>query len=180
MEFKDKLRVLRIEKNLSQQQLADDLFMSRSMIAKYETGVALPTIKTVETFAEYFNVEISSLMDCHNEIGMPYSYFRLFMVFHNVVYWIEMIIYFSFTVLSFLPIFNGQSIIIGSKKNHSVMVLVALVYSVLCIIVLLIWKYAFKTTKQKMLISIFTDFSFLVGSFLIFVAAIIGVGGTQM
>ena len=180
MEFKDKLRILRIERKLSQQQLADDLFMSRSMIAKYETGAALPTIEIVETFAKYFHVEISSLMDCPNEIGLPYSYFRLFMIFHNVLYWIEILIYSSFIILSFLPIFSGQSIIVGARNNHSGSVFVALIYSVLCVLILLIWKYAFKTTKSKMLISIFTDFSFFIGTFLIFIALVMGIGGTQI
>lgn len=40
MELKDKLLMLRKEKNLSQQQLADQLNVSRQSISKWELGVS--------------------------------------------------------------------------------------------------------------------------------------------
>ena len=180
MEFKDRIKLLRTEKNISQQQLADALLISRSMIAKYETGLALPTLETIERIASYFNVEISSLLDCPNEVGIKYSYFKAFMTFHNVLYWFEIAIYSLFIILSFIPLSNGINMFEGAMKNHSPMLIIAFVYSIVCIAVLLVWRFAFKTIKSKMIISIFTDFSFFIGAFLIFVAIVMGVGGAQM
>ena len=177
MEFKEKLKQLRRSKNLSQQQLADDLFVSRSMIAKYEAGIILPTIDFIEAVSKYFKVEISSLLNCPNEISIDYKYFKVFMAFHNALYWLEICIYLFFVVFSFLPIFNGHNLFVGAFNNHSPMMVVAFSYSIVCIVVLLVWKFVFKTVKSKMIASIFTDFSFFIGSFLLFVGIVMGIGG---
>ena len=42
MEFKDKLKQFRAEKGLTQSQLADLLYVSRSTVAKWENGLGLP------------------------------------------------------------------------------------------------------------------------------------------
>jgi len=42
MEFKDRIRELRLERGLSQQALADAIYISRSAIAKWENGLGLP------------------------------------------------------------------------------------------------------------------------------------------
>jgi len=42
MELKDKIKQLRREKGLTQAQLADALFVSRSTVAKWENGLGLP------------------------------------------------------------------------------------------------------------------------------------------
>ena len=85
MEFKDKLKQLRIERQISQQKLADDLFVSRSMIAKYETGACLPTLEMVENIANYFHIETFALLDCQNEIGIPYKLLRIFMILQQMI-----------------------------------------------------------------------------------------------
>ena len=63
MEFKDRLKVLRSKKNISQQQLADVLHISRSVIAKWETGIALPNDEYLSELAEYFEIKKEELID---------------------------------------------------------------------------------------------------------------------
>lgn len=63
MEFKDKLRNLRNEAGLSQENLADAIHVSRSAIAKYENGGGKPSEETLKLIADYFNVDISYLND---------------------------------------------------------------------------------------------------------------------
>ena len=63
MEFKDKLKKLRIEAGLSQEALADAVHVSRSAIAKYENGGGKPSEETLKLIADYFNVDINSLND---------------------------------------------------------------------------------------------------------------------
>ena len=45
MSFADRLRMSRKEKRYSQEQLAEDLGVSRQSITKWETGTAYPKIK---------------------------------------------------------------------------------------------------------------------------------------
>lgn len=61
MEFKDKLKKLRIEAGLSQEALADAVHISRSAIAKYENGGGKPSEETLKLIADYFKVDISYL-----------------------------------------------------------------------------------------------------------------------
>ena len=55
MEFKNKLRELRLSKNISQMQLANKTGLSQSAIAKWELGKTEPTASAIITLAKYFN-----------------------------------------------------------------------------------------------------------------------------
>lgn len=57
MEFKDALKQLRKDKNMSQQQLANEIYVSRSVIAKWENGLGLPSENSLEALMKYFNVD---------------------------------------------------------------------------------------------------------------------------
>lgn len=57
MEFKDKLKALRKEKGISQQTLADAIFVSRSAVAKWENGLGYPNEDSLAALQEYFCVE---------------------------------------------------------------------------------------------------------------------------
>ena len=56
MEFKEKLKQLRIQKGLTQAQLADKLFVSRSTVAKWENGLGLPNPESMATLENLFDI----------------------------------------------------------------------------------------------------------------------------
>lgn len=60
--FKDKLKELREQKELSQYELADKLFVSRSTIAKWENGLGMPGKASMESLCEFFNVSKEELL----------------------------------------------------------------------------------------------------------------------
>lgn len=62
MEFSEKLKSLRNEKGVSQQELADAIFVSRSAVAKWENGLGLPGQESLKLLCDYFNVEEASLV----------------------------------------------------------------------------------------------------------------------
>ena len=62
MLFWEKLYKLRIQKNLSQEKLAEILLVSRQSVAKWETGKAYPEIEKLIQISDYFNVSIDSLV----------------------------------------------------------------------------------------------------------------------
>ena len=62
MSFGEKLKNLRKTRGVTQEELASEIFVSRSMIAKYETGKAYPTNEILQRIAEYFNVSLDELV----------------------------------------------------------------------------------------------------------------------
>lgn len=61
-QFDKILKLLRSEKNMSQQELADALGISKSSINMYERGDRQPNLDMLEKIAEYFNVTVDYLL----------------------------------------------------------------------------------------------------------------------
>ena len=61
MEFKDQLKKLRTKKNVTQEALGNAIHVSRSAVAKWETGLGLPNEDSVLALCEYFSVARSEL-----------------------------------------------------------------------------------------------------------------------
>jgi len=60
--FARRLKDLRESKNISQQELADDLKVAKSTISMYEQGKRQPNFELQEALADYFNVDIDYLV----------------------------------------------------------------------------------------------------------------------
>lgn len=60
--FPDMLQYLRKRSNLTQTELATKVGLSRSSIAMYEQGKREPDFETLELFADFFNVNMSTLL----------------------------------------------------------------------------------------------------------------------
>ncbi len=56
-----KLKELRKGENLTQQQLAEALNISRVNYARYETDVSRPDYETLTAIADYFDISIDEL-----------------------------------------------------------------------------------------------------------------------
>lgn len=59
--FKDIIVELRKGQNLSQQELADKLKVSKSTVSMWEIGERFPSMEVYEQIADYFNVDIDYL-----------------------------------------------------------------------------------------------------------------------
>lgn len=64
--FKENLRKIRKENNLSQEQLADELGVSRQAISKWESGAAYPEMDKIIALCDKFNLNIDDLL--HKDI----------------------------------------------------------------------------------------------------------------
>ena len=62
MEFNEKLQELRKNKGLTQEELAEVLFVSRTAISKWESGRGYPSIDSLKEIAKYFSVTIDELL----------------------------------------------------------------------------------------------------------------------
>ena len=59
--FAERLKDLRVEKNLSQRQLAKELGISQAAIARWESGSQIPNIVYGSHIAQYFSVSLDYL-----------------------------------------------------------------------------------------------------------------------
>lgn len=62
MKFKDKLQLLRKEKHVTQQQLADHLSISRQAVSKWELGETTPSVDTLKELGALFDVSLDALL----------------------------------------------------------------------------------------------------------------------
>lgn len=62
MEFNEKLQNLRKEKSLTQEELAEILFVSRTAVSKWESGRGYPSIDSLKDISKYFGVSIDDLL----------------------------------------------------------------------------------------------------------------------
>lgn len=71
MIFGETLKELRTDRGLSQQQLADELKISQSAIAKWELSKTEPVASMIVKLAKYFDVDSDFLLCLRDEIGNP-------------------------------------------------------------------------------------------------------------
>lgn len=64
--FGSKLQKLRLSKNMSQQELADDLGIGRSTLANYEQDKREPNFHLLKIISHYFNVSVDYLLEEKN------------------------------------------------------------------------------------------------------------------
>ncbi|WP_462305184.1 LexA family protein [Acidaminococcus massiliensis] len=66
MAFAEKLKELRQQKGMTQSELAKLLKMQRSTLGMYETGKREPNFEILNMFANFFNVDMNTLMDMNS------------------------------------------------------------------------------------------------------------------
>lgn len=62
MEFNEKLQQIRKQKGLTQEQLAEQLFVSRTAVSKWESGKGYPNIESLKCLSKLFSVSIDELL----------------------------------------------------------------------------------------------------------------------
>ena len=62
METKDVILNLRIKHNLSQDELAEKLFVTRQAVSRWENGDTVPNTETLKLLSKVFNVPINTIL----------------------------------------------------------------------------------------------------------------------
>ena len=62
MEFNEKLKELRNSRGLTQEEMAEALFVSRTAISKWESGRGYPSIDSLKEISGFFSVTIDELL----------------------------------------------------------------------------------------------------------------------
>lgn len=70
MMFSDVLRRLRVQAGLTQEELAIKLGKAKTTISMYENGKREPDLVTLEEIADFFNVDLNTLLDSKSSIEL--------------------------------------------------------------------------------------------------------------
>ncbi|MBL4932336.1 helix-turn-helix transcriptional regulator [Clostridium paridis] len=65
--FKTNLKVLRAEKNITQEKLAEDIDVSRGTILEIERGTFNPSLKLAFKIAQYFDKRVDDIFELLQE-----------------------------------------------------------------------------------------------------------------
>ena len=76
METKDIIRELRTKKGLSQEELAEKIFVTRQAVSRWENGETIPNTETLKLLSKEFDVSINTLLGSPRNLicqccGMP-------------------------------------------------------------------------------------------------------------
>ncbi|MBU1142401.1 MAG: helix-turn-helix domain-containing protein, partial [Firmicutes bacterium] len=71
--FKEKLKKLREDKGLTQQELANQLFVTRSAVAKWEQGRGIPNPDSIDAIADFFAIDQKELFNEQDVIEVLYT-----------------------------------------------------------------------------------------------------------
>ena len=76
MDTKDILFELRTNKSLSQEELAEKVFVTRQAVSRWENGEPVPNTETLKLLSKFFDVSINTLLGAPRQLicqccGMP-------------------------------------------------------------------------------------------------------------
>lgn len=76
METKDIIFQLRIKSGLTQDELAEKIFVTRQAVSRWETGETMPNTETLKMLSKLFDVSINTLLGSPRKLicqccGMP-------------------------------------------------------------------------------------------------------------
>lgn len=107
MEFNEKLQELRKQKNMTQDELAEHLYVSRTAISKWESGRGYPSIESLKAIAKFFSVTIDDLLSSNEalEIAEKENKQKQTQLRDLIFGLIDV----SFLLLLFLPFFTNKT-----------------------------------------------------------------------
>lgn len=70
MGFGEKLQKLRKSKGLTQEELAESLYVSRTAVSKWESGRGYPSIDSIKEIASFFSVTVDDLLSSEKILSL--------------------------------------------------------------------------------------------------------------
>ncbi len=108
MDFGIKLQQLRKEKEWTQEQLAEELYVSRTAISKWESGKGYPNIESLKSISKLFSVSIDDLLSGEELITLAADENRTNMnKLLSLIYGVLDLIVLAFL---FLPLYTRQDV----------------------------------------------------------------------
>lgn len=128
MEFSEKLKILRIEANMTQNELADKLFISRQAVSNYEQGRSYPSIDILLNMCKLFNTSLDNLLSS----GVRKRYMRQVVVAVSLLF-VSMLIS---IVCQYLATFDDTSTVLYTLSEIAIHII-----PFMCLVVYMIFQY---------------------------------------
>ena len=104
MRFSDKLKYYRSEHNLTQDELARQLNVSRSLVARWEFGDVYPKLEVLQELSVILNVPFNQLVDEEEKVNAEIehlNYIKNMKKYIELLIWISLVVYSVVTILMF-------------------------------------------------------------------------------
>lgn len=172
MELNEKIRKLRKENGLSQEQLASKIFVSRTLITKYESGSVFPTDENLEKLSAVFGISKTGLLSDEEKYSIiEKSYinnYRLWSIL-SISFVLISILLLVFSVVPFyeyssydysnvtpqnpipVHITGNVSILVATLLNFNPISIIYIVLSIVCIILCTLNFGNFESKTRKIL-----------------------------
>lgn len=135
MNIGDKIKELRINNGLTQEQLAEKLFVTRNAIFKWETNKGLPNVESLKMLSEVFNVSIDDLISDEEFSFLTISQKKTTEFNKNLIY--SIILFIGFALIgTIIPYFSFMYD--SSSKNIVFYLILPASYFLLGVITVLI------------------------------------------
>lgn len=120
MTFNEKLKKLRKNKNITQEELAQKIFVTRTAVSKWESGRGYPSLDTLKILAEFYEISIDDLIS--NEEIIDISNKSIEKTKKEIInLWFALLDIVTL-VLFFLPVFglniDGNIVSVGLFKSN--------------------------------------------------------------
>lgn len=168
MEFDEKLQQLRKQNNLTQEQLAEHLYVSRTAISKWESGKGYPNIDSLKCISKFFSVSIDELLSCEELVTLAQTENRSNMKrIYNIISGIMDVLTVAFIVLPIYGKPSGDYVYSVNllAKTHSPNINIVIPWAVFLLIIGLgIARLAFIYFDKVLLYGIATKASIAIGA----------------
>ena len=124
MDFAEKLKTLRKDSGLTQQEVADKIYVSRSLYAKYESGLSVPNKETLQKMALLFNTGVNDLISSEETTFMVVEEQKTVQTLKNVTLIGSSVICVLYIVFYFIPLFTVYSYqypVLPGEEAHRIM-----------------------------------------------------------
>ena len=104
MKFSEKLKLYRKESNLTQEKLAKQLNVSRSLVARWEFGDVYPKLEILKELSNVLNVPLTQLIDEEEKTHIEVEHLNFIKNMNkniNLFIWMSLTVYSIVTVLMF-------------------------------------------------------------------------------
>jgi len=82
LELNEKLQELRKSKGMTQEELAEVLYVSRTAISKWESGRGTPSIESLKQISAFFSVSIDDLLSAEKALSLAEQEHKVFQQNH--------------------------------------------------------------------------------------------------